>query len=266
MSAPAGCRAGCGSAPRSRARSRPRTGRGNRSRRIGGERRDPADRPCRGGCRPRATRAREPGGSTAGSDRREARVDDVLHQEHVAVLQIDLDVQEDPHAPERLLGLAVAADRHEPDLERQVDGRHQVREEHRAALEDRDQHGLPPRVVPGDRGAELLDPAADVLAPEQDARDLRHRTGSLASVRRRREPRASIAVAASAGRPVTTSRRRRRAPAARPPGPARRVRGRDRRRRRADTVPSGTPSTSVSRSVPTFAPPARRVGGATASP
>ena len=53
------------------------------------------------------------------------------------------------------------------------DGTHQIREEHRSALEHRDQHGLTPHVVPGDRAAELLHPAADVLAPEQDARDLR---------------------------------------------------------------------------------------------
>ena len=75
----------------------------------------------------------------------------------------------------RLLRLAVAAHRHEVDLEREVDVPDEVGEEHRAAAEDRDEHGLPPLVVPGDGAAELLHPAADVLAPEQDARDLRHR-------------------------------------------------------------------------------------------
>jgi hypothetical protein len=80
--------------------------------------------------------------------------------------------------PEGLLGVAVPADRHEVRLDRHVDGTHEVREEHRAALQHRDEHGLPPHVVPGDGGAELCYPAANVLASVQDARDFRHRAGA----------------------------------------------------------------------------------------
>ena len=64
-----------------------------------------------------------------------------------------------------------------------VDLPDEVCEEHRAAFEHRDQDGLPPHVVPGDRAAELLHPAADVLAAEQHASELRHRLGSLAAAR-----------------------------------------------------------------------------------
>ena len=99
----------------------------------------------------------------------------------------------------------------------------QVREEHRAALEHRDEDGLPPHVVPGDRAAELVHPAADVLAPEQDASELRHRVGSLASVRRSWWSRAIGPAAAARGvsraAPATVRRRRRRR--RRRPGPTR---------------------------------------------
>ena len=61
----------------------------------------------------------------------------------------------------------------------------QIGEEDRPALEDRDHHGLTPGVVLGDRAAELLHPAVDVLASEQDAGDLRHDGRSLAGARGR---------------------------------------------------------------------------------
>ncbi len=113
------------------------------------------------------------------------QVHDVLHQEHVPTAQIDIDVEEDPNPPHGFLGGAVRTDGHQMGFERQLDLSHQVREEHRAALEHRDQDGLTPHVVPGDRAAELVHPAADVLAPEQHASELRHRIRRLASARRR---------------------------------------------------------------------------------
>ena len=83
-------------------------------------------------------------------------------------------VHEDPHSPERLRRVSVAADRHVLDRDRKADLTKQVCEEHRAALQDRDEHWLSPLVVPGHGPAELLHPLADVLTPPKDARDLRH--------------------------------------------------------------------------------------------
>ena len=81
---------------------------------------------------------------------------------------------DDAHPAHRLGRVAVARQRHVVDGERETDLSDQVREEQRAALQDRDQDGRAPLIVPGDGAAELLDPATDVLASEQDACDLRH--------------------------------------------------------------------------------------------
>src|SRR6187200_1716196 len=135
--------------------------------------------------------------------RREARVDDVLDEHDVATGQVELHVEQDLDTTEGFLGVAVAADRHERDLEGQVDGAHQIREEHRAAFQHRDEHGLSPHIVPGDRAAELCHPAANVLAPVQDASDLRHRQEATSSTRENGQ--AATARTASATAPATAS-------------------------------------------------------------
>ena len=91
--------------------------------------------------------------------------------------EVELDIEQDLDATQGFLGVTVATDRHERGLDRQVDGAHKVGEEHRAAFQHRDEHGLSPHIVPGDRAAELCHPAANVLASVQDACDLRHRAG-----------------------------------------------------------------------------------------
>src|SRR6266566_1671079 len=99
-------------------------------------------------------------------------------------VEVDLDIEEDLDAPERLLRISVPADSHEVGFDGKVDPTDQVGEEHGAAREDRNEHGLPPHVIPGDRAAELLHPAPDVLASVQDARDLRHVASRLGRSRR----------------------------------------------------------------------------------
>ena len=89
-----------------------------------------------------------------------------------------IEILDDPDASQGLGGAPVPRDGHVVDRERERDGTHQVAEEHRAALEDRDQDGRAPLIVPGDGAAKLLDPPADVLAPELDADDVRHRRRS----------------------------------------------------------------------------------------
>src|SRR6185503_1449219 len=105
----------------------------------------------------------------------EARVHDVLDHDDVASADVVIEVLHDAHATEGFRRAAVARDGHVVDRERERDSAHEVREENRAALEDRDQDGRAPLIVPGDGAAKLLDPPADVLAPELDADDVRHR-------------------------------------------------------------------------------------------
>src|SRR5581483_699839 len=56
----------------------------------------------------------------------EARVDDVLDDEHVAALDVDVEVLQDPDDPRGVGRGAVARDRHEVDLARDGDRAHQV--------------------------------------------------------------------------------------------------------------------------------------------
>ena len=70
---------------------------------------------------------------------REAGVHDVLDQQHVAALEVVIEVLEDPHHAGGLRGGAVGRHRHEVELERQADVAGQVRHDHERALQHADQ-------------------------------------------------------------------------------------------------------------------------------
>ena len=150
-------REGCGSARRGRGRSRSRSGWGSRSRRSAS-----AGRPCaaRSGFVSSAQTS-----SVAGFARAEAAqqvlerqpgVDDVLDDQHVAVLDRGVEILEDAHDPGGVGRRAVGGDRHEIDLHRDLDQAHQVgEEEHRALQHPHQQQRRRCRVVARDLLAEL---------------------------------------------------------------------------------------------------------------
>ena len=83
---------------------------------------------------------------------REPRVDDVLDDQDVAAGQVDVEVLDDPHHTAGLGGRPVGGDRHEVDLDGQLDGPHQVRHEVDRTLQHADQQRRIRGVVLGDLG------------------------------------------------------------------------------------------------------------------
>src|SRR5436190_2573361 len=102
---------------------------------------------------------------------REAGVDDVLDDEHVAAFDVDVEVLEDPDDPGRIGRGAVARDLHEVDLALHREMAHQVGHEEDGALEDADQEQVAALVVGGDLRAELGDPRAQRLLVDEDLAD-----------------------------------------------------------------------------------------------
>src|SRR3954454_11344572 len=81
---------------------------------------------------------------------REAGVDDVLDDQDVAALDRRVEVLEDPNDPAGVRLRAVAGDRHEVDLDRDLDLAHQVAEEEHGALEHPDEQQVAVLVVARD--------------------------------------------------------------------------------------------------------------------
>ena len=73
---------------------------------------------------------------------RQARVDDVLDDQHVAIVDVAVEVLEDPHHARRRRRRAVGADRHELELRGQRNRAGQVGDEHHRALEHGDQQQI----------------------------------------------------------------------------------------------------------------------------
>ena len=70
---------------------------------------------------------------------RQAAVDDVLDDQHVAALELGVEVLDDAHHARRLRGAAVGGHGHEVDVDRQGDGPAEVAHEEHGALEHGDQ-------------------------------------------------------------------------------------------------------------------------------
>src|SRR5205823_2079421 len=102
---------------------------------------------------------------------REARVDDVLDDEHVPAVDVDVEVLEDPHDAGRVGGGAVARDRHEVDLAGHADLAHQVGHEEDGALQHADEQEVASLVVGRDLPAELADPLVQAVLVDQDLAD-----------------------------------------------------------------------------------------------
>src|SRR5437868_182706 len=101
----------------------------------------------------------------------EARVDDVLDDEHVPPLDVDVQVLEDPDDAGGVGGGAVARDRHEVDLARHRQVPHEIRHEEDGALQDADEQRVAARVEVRDLVTELGDPRLQRLLVDQDLAD-----------------------------------------------------------------------------------------------
>jgi hypothetical protein len=111
---------------------------------------------------------------------REARVDDVLDHEHVAVLDRGLEVLEQPDAA----AAAVGGELEEVELVWDLERAREVGQEDEARLQRRDQDGVGVRVVERDLGRQLANAAADLLAREVDLADATRRYDASSSLYR----------------------------------------------------------------------------------
>jgi hypothetical protein len=102
---------------------------------------------------------------------RYCRVNDVLHDQHVAALERRVEVLEDPHDAGRVGRGAVRRHRHEVDLARDGDLAHEVGEEEHRALEHADQQQVAPGVVARDLLPELADAVLELVGLDQDLAD-----------------------------------------------------------------------------------------------
>jgi len=84
-------------------------------------------------------------------------VDDVLHDEHVAVAQVEVEVLHDAYDPAGLGRAAVGRDGHEVELHGEIDRPGEVGHEQKRAFQHPDQERRLAVVVGGDLGAELND-------------------------------------------------------------------------------------------------------------
>ena len=82
---------------------------------------------------------------------REAGVDDVFDDQHVAIGEIEVEVLHDANDAARARRRSVRRHRHEVELDRQIDRAREVGHEHERALEDADEQRRVIVVVGGDR-------------------------------------------------------------------------------------------------------------------
>src|SRR3954468_21324758 len=134
----------------------------------------------------------------------QARVDDVFDHEHVAALDVDVEVFQDPHDPGGVGRVAVARDGHEVDRAGHGQVPHQVGHEENGALQHADQQQVAALVVGRDLGAQLGDATGERLPVDQDLADGRFELG-LAHARSAFTPGASTRPGtATTSRPRTT--------------------------------------------------------------
>src|SRR4051812_48931043 len=101
----------------------------------------------------------------------QARVDDVLDDQHVAALDRRVEVLEDPHHAAGVGLRAVAGHGHEVDLDRDVDLAHQIAEEEHGALQDADEQQVAAVVVARDLGPELGHPRPQLVRLDEHLPD-----------------------------------------------------------------------------------------------
>ena len=163
-------------------------------------------------------------------------------------VELGVEVLDDAHHARGLGGAAVGGDRHEVDVDRQLDGPAEVAHEEHGALEDRHQQRRVLGVVGGDLGTELGHPGGEALGvdqhrahvgrgPRRDARSglvVGHRgditgrrpvrpgdgrrSGAPGGPRRARCPPPSPAARPAPARPRPATGGARRRPAVPPPG------------------------------------------------
>ena len=104
---------------------------------------------------------------------REAGVDDVLDDQHVAVGEVEVEVLHDADDAARARGRPVGRHRHEVELDGQVDRAGEVAHEHERALEDADEQRRTAGVVGGDLLAELGDALLQLLGADHHPPEMR---------------------------------------------------------------------------------------------
>ena len=104
---------------------------------------------------------------------RQARVQNVLDDQHVATADVDIQVLNDTHDTRGLHTVAVARNSHEIDVGRQLDLTHQVAHKDHGAAQDRNQHQILTRVVARNLLAQARDDTVDILLREQNLLDIR---------------------------------------------------------------------------------------------
>ena len=104
---------------------------------------------------------------------REAGVDDVLDDQHVAIGEIEVEVLHDPHDTARARRRPVRRHGHEVELDRKVDRAGEIGHEHERALEDADEQRRVRGVVGGEVLAQLADALLELELLDDDATDVR---------------------------------------------------------------------------------------------
>lgn len=103
---------------------------------------------------------------------REARVQNILGNDHVATLDVGVQILQDAHHPRVLHAAAVGRHRHEVHFQRHVDGADEIAGVHgRSAQHAYHDDALGPGqfpIITRDRGAEVGNPLGNVLLGEQD--------------------------------------------------------------------------------------------------
>ena len=104
---------------------------------------------------------------------RQARVQNVLDDQHVATADVDIQVLNDTHDTRGLHTVAIARNSHEIDVGRQLDLTHQVAHKDHGAAQDRNQHQILTCVVARNLLAQARDDTVDILLREQNLLDIR---------------------------------------------------------------------------------------------
>ena len=104
---------------------------------------------------------------------REARVEDILDDQHVATLDIDIEVLDDAHDTRGLDPVTVARNGHEIDIGGQLDLTHEVAHEDDGAAQDGDQHQVLALIIAGNLLAQASNDLLDLVLCEQNGLDIR---------------------------------------------------------------------------------------------